>query len=140
MCIRDSAKFESGLLTSTVPPGAEGFRVDTPTAQVIDLGTAFGIELGDNGVSHVSVFDGEVEVAVPKSATRQLLTEGEAVRVEQENIKPVDFDASVFDKIWPVSSGISRSTGAFRFAPPTGRQWSVGLLIRPSRGHGPPLK
>ena len=43
------AKFHSGLLTSTVPPGAEGFRIDTPTAQVVDLGTAFGIELAADG-------------------------------------------------------------------------------------------
>ena len=42
----------------TVPPGAEGFRVDTPSAQVVDLGTAFGIEQFADGTSKVSVFDG----------------------------------------------------------------------------------
>ncbi|MAD81024.1 MAG: iron dicitrate transport regulator FecR [Planctomycetaceae bacterium] len=116
-------KLTAGLLTATVPPGAEGFRVDTPTAEVTDLGTAFGIHLDENGVSRVSVFDGEVQVALPESAEKKILTEGEAVRVDAgANIAKVDFDAAPFEKIWPISSGIEGSTGAFRFAPPWPRR------------------
>ena len=112
-------KLKSGLLTATVPPGAEGFTVDTPTAQVVDLGTAFGIDLQENGVSRVSVFEGEVEVAHPDSPEKRLLREGEAVRIEDgQDIETVDFDAEPYAKIWPVSSGIERSTEAFRFVPP----------------------
>lgn len=117
------AKFQSGLLTSTVPVGAEGFRIDTPMAQVVDLGTAFGIDLSKDGAETVSVFDGEVEVGLNSSDAKQLLTEGEAVRVDaNRDMQSVAFDASAYEKIWPVSSGIASSSGAFRFAPPWPRR------------------
>lgn len=112
-------KLTSGLLTATVPPGAEGFTVDTPSAEVVDLGTAFGIDLLEDGVSRISVFEGEVEVALPDSIEKRLLREGDAVRVEGgKTFEAVDFDPESFKKIWPVSSGIERSTEAFRFVPP----------------------
>ncbi|GEM_PF-1233724 len=110
----------SGLLTAIVPPGAEGFQVVTPTAEVIDLGTAFGIELDDSGVAKVSVFDGEVEVRPVSNHNKRVVQEGESVRVTKENeIESSEFDGVAFEKTWPVSSGIAGSTGAFRFAP----QW-----------------
>ncbi len=118
-----TTRLTAGLLTATVPPGAEGFRVETPTAEVIDLGTAFGVQLDEDGASHVSVFDGEVEVTLPESGDSKLVREGEAVRVETgESIASVTFDTGDFEKIWPISSGIERSTGAFRFVPPWPRK------------------
>lgn len=112
-------RLKSGLLTATVPLGAEGFTVDTPTAEVVDLGTAFGIDLREDGVSRVSVFEGEVEVGLPSSKEIRLLKEGEAVRIEEgQGIETVDFDPEPFTKVWPVTSGIERSTKAFRFVPP----------------------
>jgi FecR-like protein len=119
----DRVELTSGLLTATVPPGAEGFRVDTPNAEVTDLGTAFGIHVDDNGVSSVSVFDGEVDVALRDSGNRRLLKEGEAARIgDGQAIETVEFDAAPFERLWPISSGIRGSTGAFRFAPPWPRR------------------
>jgi ferric-dicitrate binding protein FerR (iron transport regulator) len=118
-----ATRLTSGLLTAAVPPAAKGFRIETPSAEVVDLGTAFGVQLDDDGASRVSVFDGEVEVALPESGERQRVSEGEAVRVENgRNIAAVAFDAGDFSKIWPISSGIERSTGAFRIVPPWPRQ------------------
>lgn len=112
-------KLTSGLLTATVPPGAEGFTVDTPTAEVVDLGTSFGIDLREDGFSSVSVFDGEVEVAVPDAAEKHLLTEGESVRIGADRkIEKVDIDPERYAKVWPIFSGIVGSSEAFRFVPP----------------------
>jgi hypothetical protein len=112
----------SGLLTASVPPRAEGFRVDTPHVEVTDLGTAFGIRI-DDGTSKVSVFDGEVDVALPDSAEKRLLQEGEAASIGIGNeIETTDFDGAPFERLWPVSSGIEASTGAFRFTPPWPRR------------------
>ena len=120
-------KLSSGLLTANVPPGAEGFRVDTPTAEVTDLGTSFGVRLDSNGTSHVSVFDGEVEVEEPDSGQRKLLKEGEAVLVTaKDKLETVDFDARPYAKVLPVSTGIAGSTGAFELAPPWPRR--LGLI------------
>ena len=54
MITPDRARLASGMLTATVPPGEEGFRVDTPNVEVTDLGTAFGIHVDNDGVSNVS--------------------------------------------------------------------------------------
>jgi hypothetical protein len=111
----------SGLLTATVPPGAEGFRVDTPTAQVVDLGTAFGIEQRSDGTSKVSVFDGEVEVIGQNdSGKKRLLTEGQAIQLAADGqVSEAEFSTNQFDKLWPIASGIAGSTDVFEFAP----QW-----------------
>lgn len=118
-------RLHAGLLTATVPPGAEGFLVDTPSAQVVDLGTAFGIEQHTNGTSRVSVFDGEVEVVNRKDSGKRLLTEGETIELDVEgSLIDAEFSTQQFEKLWPVASGIAGSTGAFQFAP----QWPRKLM------------
>lgn len=52
----------SGKLRASVPPAARGFVIDTPNGKVVDLGTEFGLEVGDAGFPEVHVFEGEVEV------------------------------------------------------------------------------
>lgn len=117
----------TGLLTATVPPGAEGFKVETPMAEVVDLGTAFGIRLDNDGRTLVSVFDGEVEVNSGNDSDRRLVREGEAVEIaNSEGILESNFDTSPFEKMWPASSGITGSTGAFMYAPPWPRR--MGLI------------
>ncbi len=116
-------RLTSGLLTATVPEGAEGFQVETPTAQVIDLGTAFGIELDENGDANVSVFEGEVDVVRRESQEKRLLKEGESLRVASgKAMEQSEIDPTPYEKIWPVSSGIAGSSGAFRLAPPWPRR------------------
>ena len=61
------------------------FSVRTPTAVVTDLGTEFGVEVRDNGLSEFRVFQGIVEVATlrdgkPVGQPRKLV-EGQAARV-----------------------------------------------------------
>lgn len=114
-----NTKLTAGLLTATVPPGAEGFTVDTPAVEVVDLGTSFGIDLREDGFSSVSVFEGEVEVTVHDATEKRLLTEGDSVRVgADQEIEQVAFDPKPFEKVWPIFSGIIKSTEAFRFLPP----------------------
>lgn len=121
----DLTRLTSGLLTANVPPGAEGFRVDTPTAEVTDLGTSFGVRLDADGTSHVSVFDGEVEVEEPESGVTKLLKEGESVQVTVgHKLEVTKFDAKPFESAWPISSGIVEANGAFQLAPPWPRRLS----------------
>lgn len=135
----------SGILTATVPPGAEGFTVNTPSAQVIDLGTSFGIDLSNDGFSNVSVFDGEVEVATrnatqPDKIDKRLLSEGESVRIgTDQEVQDISFDPIPFEKIWPFASGIVGSTKTINFVPPWPRrirfvQSDDKIFVRPE-GH-----
>jgi len=101
--------------------------VDTPTAEVTDLGTSFGVHLDPDGASHVSVFEGEVEVAEPDSGEKKLLREGEEIVVTSERkLEAAVFDLEPYQRAWPVSTGIARASGAFELAPPWPRR--LGLL------------
>ena len=51
----------AGGLSARIPPGAEGFVIDTPSVEVVDLGTEFGVRVGGNGIADVRVFKGVVE-------------------------------------------------------------------------------
>ncbi|MCK5272818.1 MAG: FecR domain-containing protein, partial [Sedimentisphaerales bacterium] len=53
---------QSGRLTAKVPPGAEGFKLNTPNAMMIDLGTEFGVIVSEAGQSELHVFEGEVKL------------------------------------------------------------------------------
>ncbi|MDB5297758.1 MAG: FecR protein, partial [Phycisphaerales bacterium] len=58
-----------GRLSANVPPGARGFTVRTPTAEVVDFGTEFGVGVAAGGASRVQVFTGQVSLAAGSVAT-----------------------------------------------------------------------
>jgi len=125
-------RLASGILTANVPKGADGFRVETATADVVDLGTSFGVRLGNNGEANVAVFDGEVEVSAKGSDQTRLLKEGEAVDVavtgntSVATVSSVAIDTKPFEKMWPIASGIAGSSQNLRVAPPWPRKlWFI---------------
>ncbi|TWT30648.1 FecR domain-containing protein [Blastopirellula retiformator] len=118
----DTTQLLTGLMTATVPKGAEGFVVNTPQSKIIDLGTAFGVALNEDGSSLVTVFNGEVEV-IDKRDEKRRLVEGESLELDaQGSARNVAFSPKRFERLWPAASGIAKSTGAFRFAPPWPRR------------------
>jgi hypothetical protein len=62
------ATLEVGKIAAVVPRSGRGYTILTPTAEVVDLGTEFGVEVDDTGSSEVHVFEGDV-VARPRSDT-----------------------------------------------------------------------
>jgi len=93
----NSARLHSGRLRARVPPHARGFKLITPDAEVIDLGTEFGLKVSDAGKSEVHVFDGEVIVSPSAGKSRTSLKRG---------------------AVWDVAGGAqaSRSADAAEFA------------------------
>lgn len=84
--ISDSnAVLRKGRLAAYVPDGAEGFQITTPHAEVVDLGTEFGLTVDDSGETELSVFDGMVELtpATLGAATR-VVESGQAYRVDNQ--------------------------------------------------------
>lgn len=53
-------QLDQGTLVANVPPGAIGFRVETPSAQIVDLGTTFSVSTNESGASELRVFQGAV--------------------------------------------------------------------------------
>ena len=111
-----------GVVTARIPESAIGFVVDTDTAHVVDLGTAFGVSVGDDGTTDVCVFEGEVSVNRKGSTSRQpaLVREGQAVRASElsPTIDSTDYEVAPFENAWPVNSGVLQTTGSIRFVSP----------------------
>lgn len=54
----------TGQLVAEVPASAVGFTVDTRTARIVDIGTEFGVSVGQDGPgTHLQVYRGEVRAA-----------------------------------------------------------------------------
>lgn len=72
----------SGRVSVTAPKRAYGFRIRSPNAEVIDLGTEFGVTVDEGGNSEVHVFSGEV---LSRSIDKQGEQLGELFRVTANN-------------------------------------------------------
>jgi hypothetical protein len=70
----------AGRLLAEVPQPARGFRLKTAQLNVVDLGTAFGID-ATRGRTEVHVFKGKVEFSAG-AAAKQSLDEGRAAVVQ----------------------------------------------------------
>jgi hypothetical protein len=79
----------SGRLAAAVPRFARGYTILTPTAEVVDLGTEFGVDVDESGASEVHVFDGDV-VARPRGNG---VADGELIHARID--EAIQFDATV---------------------------------------------
>ncbi|MBI1375243.1 MAG: hypothetical protein GC159_21200 [Phycisphaera sp.] len=86
-----------GRIVATVPQMAHGFAVETPTHEVVDLGTRFGVEVDDMGLTHVHVFEGRVSVVERGGAALPtLVTAGRAVLASDGAMREVKVDERRF--------------------------------------------
>lgn len=87
-----------GAMTVIAPDSAVGFRVLTPTADVVDLGTEFSVAVDAAGATEVHVSRGVVVTRSTGSEAVVPILQGEAGRidVEQGDIVPTRFDATRF--------------------------------------------
>jgi len=74
-----------GKVGATVPESAHGFTVLSPRGEVIDLGTEFGVAVGDDGDTAVRVFEGEV-IARDKAGQKNLLRD-QAARIDAAGLR-----------------------------------------------------
>jgi len=56
-----NSQLHGGQVTAYVPPAAVGYKIKTPSLEVIDKGTRFGVRLDETATTEVHVFDGIVE-------------------------------------------------------------------------------
>ncbi len=82
---RAEAFCRTGRLSAQVPPAARGFKIASPQMTVVDLGTAFGLEVRE-GDSVVHVFEGKVELASAKDAPKRELIAGEGIGVDASGV------------------------------------------------------
>ena len=62
----DGGILHAGKLRAQVPEHARGFTITSPDVKLVDLGTAFGMEVGAPGGTEVQVFEGKVQLYEPR--------------------------------------------------------------------------
>ena len=134
----NSARLHRGRATARVPERAIGFELQSPQGKVIDLGTEFGVAVGEDGTTEVAVFEGEVETAASGQPAMRLQT-NQAVRMVGGKVVPpvvgvVPSDKFVRAIVPPPVIRPHAKTLDFR-APVAGT-----LLDRDGRGTGFPLR
>lgn len=76
-----------GTAVAEVSKGAEGFTIRTPTANVIDHGTRFAVNVNpQSGATQTQVFDGLVEVELPSTGESIALKGGQRNFVAGEGL------------------------------------------------------
>lgn len=75
----DKAILHRGRLRADVPPAARGFEVLTADVRLEDLGTTFGLSVGEDNSADLIVFDGEV--VAHGSGEPISITDGEAAKL-----------------------------------------------------------
>jgi hypothetical protein len=106
---RNAAKLSSGQVTGFVPPEARGFRIQTPSLTLIDLGTAFGLKVPPAGPAEAHVFEGEIELVAEIAGSKRLV-DGEAVRLLDSGFDPIPLRTDAFLTAERLAARESRST------------------------------
>ena len=84
---KDAAILRRGKLKADVPPAARGFEVRSSDVLLEDLGTSFGLAVGEDQKTDLIVFDGEVR-ATGKNGKPLLLFGGDSARLESGSAIP----------------------------------------------------
>lgn len=101
----EHVELQEGNIVARVPENAIGFRVDTPSSHIVDLGTEFGVSVNKEGKSQVHVLDGEVKVKTPESDTYEHLVKSEARAYDlQKQIETIESQPQRFMRNLPGKS------------------------------------
>lgn len=84
-----NCRLHGGTAVANVPKSAVGFRIDTPSASVIDHGTRFAVSVEpETGCMLAQVFDGEVTVRQPATGKVVALRSGQHSSVTGRDMGP----------------------------------------------------
>ena len=95
----DRIMVQSGRVTTLVSETAQGFRVDTPTSRVTDLGTEFGVQVSNRGDTVVQMYQGRARLALKSVRKKNVLIQrGQARQVNAggTTIKEIPFEPRTF--------------------------------------------
>lgn len=95
----NAGRLTRGQLVAQVPVSAHGFQIDTPTAEIVDLGTEFGVRVLDVGHTEMMVFDGEIAAGYRDAAgqvgAKHHMSRGEVARAGGSALDVLDEDAAL---------------------------------------------
>lgn len=101
-----NAWLERGKIMARVPERAIGFTLETPRGKVIDLGTAFGTSVTDNGETETQVFVGKVRIHPFDRDDGMIIRENEKLAMGDKGaVKSIGVADSEFVTSLPPQSG-----------------------------------
>lgn len=88
----DQIKLNYGGLYAIVPREAIGFTIKTPSSQIIDLGTEFGVRADLQGDTLLHVMQGKTVLIAGEKSNKKIVevTEGSAKKVSSQNLMVTD--------------------------------------------------
>jgi hypothetical protein len=113
-----------GRLVMHATVRGHGYRVETPGGTLVDLGTRFGVSVGDDGASEAHVIEGSIE-AIANGGGRAVLAGDAAARLGAAGVERIAADRDAFytalpphaarapDRLhWPLDEGAGVSAHA----------------------------
>ena len=98
----DRVILKAGSLVARVPKQAIGFTVITPSSEVVDLGTEFGVAVDGSGASELCVLDGEVKARGSSEQEFVRMTKNEACAFDvKRQLRMIRSDPSRFVRALP---------------------------------------
>ena len=102
----DEIRLASGSLSADVPEQAIGFRVNTPSGEIVDLSTKFAVDVAPDGGSNVHVVEGLVEVkphlagTIPifEKSSLRMVPDGSPENVDYSPLAIEDFESRKNEK------------------------------------------
>ncbi len=101
--VSDDARLlmKTGVCSVHAPDGAQGFRVDTPMANVVDLGTRFVLSVAQTGETKVQVVEGEAEVFTNSLVPNPNVVASAAIRLYEHQARVIESNDRVTTKEIP---------------------------------------
>lgn len=124
----NGADLDAGRGTVRVPGKIKGFTLITPTQRVVDLGTAFGIDVATNGATSVAVFEGEVELHGTSPPQRLFAGQSTQILEPKSPARTIPHIIDAFLNTWETSFGVESVRGDLRVARP-GERLAPGLAV-----------
>ncbi|MCA1561103.1 MAG: hypothetical protein LC804_12835 [Acidobacteria bacterium] len=119
-----------GRVVARVPEAARGFMLESARGRLIDLGTEFGVSVGDDGSRmEVHVLDGLVEATAAGQDAAMRLRENEAVRFTPDIARRIPSNPTAFVTDLPNRSAAPSGFVHWSFDESTGHRTR-------DRGHG----
>ncbi|MHC2065884.1 FecR domain-containing protein [Bremerella sp. T1] len=112
-------QLDFGDVTIHAPDSAVGFRVLTPTGDIVDLGTEFNVSVDNSGETEVHVSQGVVVAKSVSNGSVVPILRGEAGRIDRTlgDIMPTPFDLARFGKEEKPQEAPGQRTSLGKFAP-----------------------
>ena len=110
--ISDDARLlmKTGVCSVHAPDGAQGFRVDTPMANVVDLGTRFVLSVNQSGETKVQVIEGEADVFTKQLASDMKAGATAAIKLRERDARLIESEDRVTARTIPFKGSDYKST------------------------------